>query len=429
MKKASYSFLVLVISILSFLPQKTRASWAAGGEMYYTWLSDSTYRVYFRYYRTCSGIPPSGGVTCCLSSSCTTTTYTFNLVPTGTITEVPAACASYPTKCTNSSSTIPGYQTWLYYSDVTLPHRCSSWKFSVSISASESAQNVSSGNMYVEAMINNTGSYQGNSSPYFPANGILFVCNSYAASYNSNATDANNDSLDTEVSAPLDGSVCGPPSPVSLASTTPSLKLPDNPFQTNNTFVCDPASGVMSFTPGSLGNQYIGVKIKEYRGGVLIGYVTRSVRFIVMNCSAKAPAAGNIVSYSGTYSTSGGVSGCPGLPIGLSVDLKSTAGSVLVASDNKTLLPGTSTITSSNQNTDSIRAVFNWTPPASLASKTKTYYLSFNVKDSSCNSLMPMIVNSAIVIPITIWGKPVALNDTTICQGKSATLVGKGGGN
>jgi hypothetical protein len=42
---------------------------------------------------------------------------------------------------------------------------------------------------------------------------------------------------------------------------------------------------------------------------------------------------------------------------------------------------------------------------------------------------MPAIVNSAIVIPITIWGKPVAANDTTICQGKSATLVGKGGGN
>jgi hypothetical protein len=148
-----------------------------------------------------------------------------------------------------------------------------------------------------------------------------------------------------------------------------------------------------------------------------------------MDCSAKPPAVGNIISYSGTYSTTGGISGCPGAPIGFSVDLKSTPGSVLVASDNKMLLPGTSSVTYSNQNTDSIRAVFNWTPPASLAAKTGIYYLSLNVKDSSCNSLMPMIVNSAIVIPITIWGKPVALNDTTICQGKSATLVGKGGGN
>src|ERR1700742_5228831 len=96
MKNKLSIIITLVVFLCSFLPaQKTYASHAAGGEVIYEWISDSTYRVYFKFYRDCNGIQePDPSAQICVTNSCGITgpgTGTFNAgkwtgpLPGGTI--------------------------------------------------------------------------------------------------------------------------------------------------------------------------------------------------------------------------------------------------------------------------------------------------------------------------------------------------------
>src|SRR5438105_15702246 len=77
MKKLQLFLLVLLsLTLCTLTPMKVKASHGGGGELIYQWISDSTYRFFFKFYRDCTGIGAGGPWQLCAtpSASCVNAT-------------------------------------------------------------------------------------------------------------------------------------------------------------------------------------------------------------------------------------------------------------------------------------------------------------------------------------------------------------------
>lgn len=434
-----HSFLLVSFAILSFaiMPNKqAKASHAAGGEIIYEWISDSTYRIFFKFYRDCSGIAEAGTETLCITDTCNSFQQSITMqkwtgaLPGGGVngTPVSAGCSAFPNRCQSSSSTLPGYQEWWYSTLVTLPNRCRFWRFSVGISARNGSGNIGGGNLYIETTFNND-QFQGNSSPYFSIKPIPYVCVNQPFTYNNGAIDPNGDSLSTDVINPMSASPCGPGTNIGLnTGFTPPLSIPGNPFHTNASFTTVPSTGQMSFTAAQTGPQTLTTRVREYRNGQLIGYIMRDIQVQVLNCTTVAPtfAFGTNIG-GGGIGVGGRIEGCIGQTLTFDFSAKSNdTNAVLLSEDNHVFSIPAATVNHYGQKNDSIWGTFSWTPSASDGNRLFT--LLVTVKDSTC--LPPgIMLYYTDDIPIWIWGATRAVNDTSVCPKETAYLTATGGGN
>lgn len=438
MKKLPQILLVTLLVIFA-KSEHSFASHAAGGELVYEWLSDSTYRFYFKFYRDCSGAPEPGIVSLCYRNTCTNQSGSFTMSKLSTLPggasngeQVTTGCANNKNKCDSAASAIPGYREWWYSRDFTLPSRCANWKFfTIVIVRNPSANLANVGSQpppfYVEATLNNVVA-QGNSSPYFSVKPVPYVCINQQYNYNNGGVDPNNDSLDFEVLTPLTAANCSATSATSIGyqSKSPALSIPSNPFQTNNSFSIAASTGQLSFQPTELGPQTVSVRVNEYRNGVNIGSVMRDIQVQVINCTSTTPTvttAPTTVSGNATF-TNGQVVGCATKPFSFCYDIKSTSSSaVLVVNDNHAASTPGASVTYTNMATDSVRGCFTWTPGAT---DTGTRVFTVTVKDSSC-ATGGVPITQTYIVPLYVWAVTKALKDTTICYGDTADLVGVGG--
>lgn len=438
MKKFTLIAASFLVFVLSFYSSETKASHAAGGELVYQWKSDSTYTFYFKFYRDCSGSAEPFVVTLCFYNPCTNQSGGRTMTKLSTLpgggsngAQVSTGCANQKNKCDSSASPIPGYREWWYAVDYTLPARCSSWRFSVAVAVRNTSANlVGTPNFYVETILNNV-AVTGNSSPVFSVKPVPYVCHNQFYNYNNGGVDPNGDSVAFEVINPLTRSeTCNNSSPTNCTfqSASPALSIPTNPFQTNNTFVVNPTTGELGFTPTLQGSHTVSIRAKEYRNGTLIGSVMRDIQVQVIPCSTSSvtPTISNdSLSVTGAATYSGGVvTGCATQQFSFCFDIKSTdTAAKLVASDNHTVsMPG-STINYTNLQNDSVRGCVTWTP---AATDTGTRVFVVAVKDSSCAS-GGIPITYAITVPLYVWAVTTALKDTTICAGESVPLNSVGG--
>lgn len=436
MKRNLFITASLLISLCFLLTANTaKASHAAGGELVYKWKSDSTYTLFFKFYRDCTGISQPGSVPLCVFNTCTNISTAYNMLamtaPPGGVTNgspVSTGCANQKSTCDSVGSTIPGYREWWYSVDVTLPSRCNYWKFAVWISARNNSMNIGGGNLYLETIFNNQDG-NGNSSPDFTVKPVPYVCLNQPYKYNNGGVDPDGDSVAFEVMWPLQGGSCGPSTTqVSVnTSATPPLSLPSNPFQTNNSFTINPITGEMSFTPSLLGAQTVTVRANEYRNGVQIGSVMRDIQVQVINClggGVTPTLTSDPATISGGTQSGGVIYGCAKTQLSFCFDIKSTSSAAqLVVTDNSaSAMPG-SVVTYQNLQTDSIRGCVTWTPNPT-DSGNRVFVVT--VKDSSCSSTGVAISNS-ITVPVYIYPVTAALQDTAICLGDSVQLIGLGG--
>ncbi len=439
MKLRSYYLLLLLFAFGSLLPSKAKATHAAGGEIIYEWISDSTYRVFFKFYRDCTGaqepdasnqLPPL-----CITNPCNPS-WNQNITMDkwqGTLPgggnngdKVSVGCAQYPTKCEDRNSPIPGYEEWWYSAIVTLTGRCNFFTFSTSIGARNPSTNiVNSGNLYVETTLNNV-FFQGNSSPYFTIKPTSYVCVNSDYEFNNGAIDPDRDSLVTEVVQPQLGG-CG--NSGQFVGVAPGITYPNNPLPAGNNFQTNAKTGQLAFTATQQGVHTLTTKVKEYRKGILVGYIMRDVQIAVLNCTAVKPdlkVKENTITGGGYNPVDGTIYGCPNQLLTFCYDITSDSPrAVLIASDNRRLaLPPASTAYY-NQLTDSVRGCFSWLPGA-----TDTGLKGFIVaiKDSTCDPPgVPLYYTFSI--PIYIWAPTRALKDTSICPGQTAFLAAVGGEN
>lgn len=436
-KSRAFLFASIVMLFFAIKPNIAKADHCAGGEVIYEWISDSTYRFFFKFYRDCTGIDAYGTQDLCCYNSCTNSTFSVTMnrwlgtippgVPNGSA--VSAGCSLYPTKCTTPASNIPGYQEFWFSCIVTLPLKCNYWKFSVSVSARNTSTNVSGGGyLYLETTFNNTlPGADSNSSPYFSIKPVPYCCVNQPYSFNNGAVDPNGDSLVTDVMFPQTTSSTCPAAPfnVTMQGATPAYSIPSNPIQTNNSFNVAATSGQLTFTPTLTGNPTLTVRVREYRNGVLMGSIMRDVQVQVLVCSTQ-PVSVNTVATTVTNGAKVGneIRGCTNLPLSFCFDVKSAdTSAVLVVEDNHHFVVPNATITYTHQADDSVRGCFNWTPGIK---DTGVKNIIVTVKDSTCRPPGIMVYQS-FVVPIYIWPPTRGLGDTTICPGGPAYLSAKGG--
>lgn len=431
-----FSTLVLILFVIvsSFLlPHLAKADHCAGGEIAYQWLADSTYRIYFKFYRDCLGIPESPTVNMCYSNSCSTQGGILQLskvvgnLPDGRAngSEVYTGCPGFSSRCVTTTATIPGIREWWYTNTITLPSRCNFWKFAMSISQRNTAQNIVGGGFAVEATLNNIAA-QGNSSPFFSVKPIPYVCINQPYSYNNGAVDPDSDSLAFEVIQPSTNSNCPANlQPINFKSGAPSYNINNNPFQTNNTFVINNTTGQLNFTPALLGGQSVSVRVKEYRNGVLIGTTMRDIQIQVLVCNSPVITMdiANTTIIGATY-TNNRIEGCAGAPLSFCFNIKSaTSTSILLANDNHNFATPGSSLIYQNQAHDSVRGCFSWTPGPL---DTGTRILTVTAKDSSCVS-PGIAISQTFLIPLYINRATQILKDTGVCLGDSVQLTAVGG--
>ena len=433
-------YLVLSVPLIFAVPNQAQASHCAGAELLFQWLHDSTYQIFYKFYRDCNGINEPTSVVVCCSNNCNTTTMnvTLNkvtgLIPPGVNngTEVSRLCPGYHTTCGTPAGTTPGYKEWWYTGNVTLPSRCDHWTFSTYQSARNASitnlLNASSQNLYTEATLDNRDA-QGDTSPFFSVKPVPYICANVPYTYNNGAYDLNNDSMVFQVISPNGGSGCPPStSAISFATATPSFNLTDNPLQTNNTFSINSQSGIMSFTPSITQIAVVTVRVDEYRNGRKIGSVMRDIQIIVLTCNIQQPTV-NISAASinnSSLDNNGNVIACAGTPFSFCFDATTPdSNGILVVSDNSATIMPNSVVSYTNQTTDTVTGCFSWWP-----SVYDTGYKIFTitVSDSSCHP-PGLLFSQTFTIPIYVWPATNILNDTAICAGDTANLLAVGGGN
>lgn len=138
-----------------------------------------------------------------------------------------------------------------------------------------------------------------NSSPTFKLRPPIFLCINAPFNFDHSATDEDGDSLEYEMLTPYIGASMDSPRPdySSAMSTLPVFPLTSNrlvqwlyPFSVNNEIGGNPIlevnkrTGKLTVTPDKSGLFVMGIKVKEFRKGVLIGETKRDYQFIVANC-------------------------------------------------------------------------------------------------------------------------------------------------
>lgn len=429
MKKANTLILSLISIFVGFSPAK--ANFAAGGELIYVHLSDSTYQFFFKLYRDCTGSAEPSTVPLCLFNSCTNQTITYQMSKFNSTARLAGPiCPNAKTTCDNPGAALAGYKEWIYSKIVTLPSRCNYWKISTYVSnrnASDNIQNATSQPLYLEATFDNTVSLN-NSSPYVTRYHIPYIFKSWISSLNDWIQDPDGDSIVTTVVYPLTGvsSCTDTPKNVSFVSATPQLSIPNNPFQTNGSFVCHPIKNRLIFSSINVGKGSVATKTSEYRNGKLIGSVMRETQIQTLpNTTLPYPSLSIGCLNGGTLQGSA-VQVCAGQPVSFCYDIVYTDKSIkaFVGDNHSTSFPGSGT-SYSTQGADSIRGTFSWTP--SLFDNGK-YSLQLNITDSTCNATS-IVLSYQLTIEINVLGKIKTREDTSICSGDVVQLPTKGTGN
>ena len=299
-----FASLLCLFFIGGFSSNRAYASHAAGGEIIYVHISDSTYQFFFKFYRDCTGISEPGTVSICFYNNCTNTAFNRTMTKwQGTLppdnrangSSVSPGCSAYPTKCETDTSKVPGYREWWYSWIETLPLKCNSWKFGVTISARNTPQtNIVPNLFYVETIFHSGVSWD-NSSPYYSVKPIPYVCENQPFSFNNGAQDADGDSLYSEMINPLQTATCGATNTLAqLQNLNPPITFPGNPLQTNNQFTLNGFNGQMNFTATLGGTATLTIRTKEFRKlsngqRVEIGSIMRDVQVQVLPCSTVPP--------------------------------------------------------------------------------------------------------------------------------------------
>jgi len=263
--------------------KNAHASHALGGEITYECLGGDQYRVNVSFFYDCTSTFTTWEIELDVASQCgMAQTFTLNLENPPALNppfdayvqpyEIPIYCEE--SNCGNG--TLPGIQEYRFSSIVTLPP-CSGYTLSFTENArSEAIQTIATPgteDIHVEAFLNNLAA-PCNNSPQFdlPARGIICLNQDNAMIHT--ATDFDGDQLIYSLYAPL----TDPTTPVNYINGYNQDSIVANTYQNFN-------SGILDIFPTELTVGVLGVRVEEYRNGVLIGSVMRDMQVtVVENC-------------------------------------------------------------------------------------------------------------------------------------------------
>jgi hypothetical protein len=362
---------ISLLLLLAFSFFKASASHAEGGQIRYEYSgSGTTYVVFAEVFGTCAMNGGGSSLTISITGpSSYSTTVSAPLVKTDTLFPY---CPGTLTTCTSPSGSNIGSFVGHYQVAVTLPTIVGVYRFSYSISARNASVNIAGGNMYVEAMLDNTTSF--NSSPVVPNFYPVVLPLGATVSTPLHAIDLEGDSIAYEFVRPQDGynnliawTAASPPYTLSAPMSGAS--------------VCSMATGSMVTKSGTNTGPYVlAIRIKDYRKGVLVGYTNRDFIINVLNggSSKTIPVPASPLTLMGTT--------CPGTVHNdtLRFTDPTTTDSVYVTVTPPTI-SGWTFIVTPLPGIGTGAAAVSWTTPTSMNPATLPYLLfPVFVRDNGC---------------------------------------------
>ncbi len=317
--------------------------------------------------------------------------------------------------------------------------------------------------------------FMANSSPYFNNLPPLIFCATNSFSINCSATDVDGDNLIYSMYTPYNNTPNPPLFPNNTLFVNPVTWQPgysaNSPFNSPSPSVTLSPTGWMTGVANSLGQYVFGVKVSEYRAGVLLSEVVRDYQGNTVNCPPFVPAApiagantplcvgqtlsltasftagatyswtgpggftstlinptisGVTLANAGTYSVTATVSGCTSPPGTVAVTVNTVPATPTVSS-NSPLCAGQNLALSSSSVSG---GAYSWNGPNSFTSAVQNPTIvgastlaagvySVNATVAGCTSGNGTV--NVVVNPLP--AAPTAGNNSPICAGSALNLT------
>jgi gliding motility-associated-like protein len=289
------NLILLFLLIWSF---SSKASHIVGGEIYYDYLGGNNYRFYIALYRDCASTGASYDSPLPLSvftgsgirisdenvtfPGSTVLPIIFNnpciTAPTGICTE-----RAIYTVILNLPPSVSGY--------IIAYQRCCRGPNITNL------VNPDDTGLTIKAIIPPGAQNQYiNSSARFVNYPPLVICNNENLNFDHSATDPDGDSLSYELVTPHAGANSFNPAPNPIPNPPyPNVTWGGSfnqaiPLGPGSTTTINPTTGQLFVDANNLGLYVVGIRVNEWRNGVLISYVTRDFLFRVVNCNVQLSA-------------------------------------------------------------------------------------------------------------------------------------------
>lgn len=412
MFKKVISYFTVVI-LLSLLPKAAVASHLAGGEITYVCLGSNQYQINLNLYWDCTGgFDPGPSQIINLVSTCGgSATLTVNQTNPGG-TDISQMCPGVTSTC--AGGTFPGMNMNTYSGVVTLSPACDTWTMSYSTCCRNTAiDNVSGANYYIEATLNST-TAPCNSSPYFTAQPIPYVCTGQPVNYSYGVVEPDGDSLYYSLIDALDAAGVSSTYYPGYSGTSP---LPGTTINSS--------TGLLSFTPTAIGNYVFVILVQEYdASGNLVGTVMRDIQFVVQNCAntVPSPIGGTISGFGGSAVQTGpyGIEMCAGNCFNFTATYSDSdpTDSLTFISNILSALPG-AVVNATGFNP--LTLDISWCAPGSSSGQNLTFTMT--IEDNYC----PIPGQQTFAYSVNILDATTTNPDLTICGSQTAQLNAFGG--
>lgn len=288
-------YYLLLLYLLTFL--NAGATHIIGGEIYYDYLGNNNYKIYIALYRDCATV--SGAA---YDNPMSLAIYSANGVMVTNVAVTFPGSVVMPVIFNNPCVVTPtGFcnEKAVYTTTVNLPptaggytvtyQRCCRRPDVINIT------NPGDTGLTLTTRITGTSAIV-NSSPRFTNYPPLVLCNNDELVFDHSATDPDGDQLVYELITPYSGATSSqpqpnppPPPPYGPVFWETGFSAA-NPLGPGATISINPSTGVLTADPELLGMFVVGIRVKEYRNGVLIGQTDRDFIFKVINCNISLQA-------------------------------------------------------------------------------------------------------------------------------------------
>ncbi len=277
-----------LIYFLLFISLPSYASHSVGADLTYQTIGANKYIVTLNFYRDCKGIPAPTTPFLSITSSCYSSTY-LDLVPQDTV-KVSSYCNGVLSTCDNG--TYPGVIKYTYTGMITLPGKCSDWKFTYSLCC----RNISITNlvdpahtlMDIESDLDN-----GNgdiSSPVFANDPAPFICAGQPFCFDSKATGLF-DSIRYDMISPKQSA--------NVDVDYSNGFTYSNPISSNPALTFNSTTGLVCMTPTYQEIDVFSIMVKGYKFGQIVSKVRRDIQVTITSCSCSPALPVELLSFVG----------------------------------------------------------------------------------------------------------------------------------
>jgi gliding motility-associated-like protein len=283
-----------ILFILILLSTYSKASHIVGGDIYYDYLGNNNYRFYITVYRDCLSTGAAFDDPLSLGIYTQNNSQPFQTLSLG----FPGSVV-LPVVFNNPCVTPPTnicVEKAVYTVVVNLPPIQGG--YTVSYQRCCRGPNITNLSQPDNTGLTLTAHVPGietgamvNSSPRFTNYPPLLLCNNDDLIFDHSATDPDGDQLVYSLVSPWSGAnsinpaPVPPPGPPYFPVTWGGTFNAPNPLGPGASISIDPTTGVLTASPQLLGLFVVGIRVQEYRNGVLIGETLRDFLFRVFNCS------------------------------------------------------------------------------------------------------------------------------------------------